>query len=205
MTTLFDAFTATDKITQFKLNYSENRSVKSQILFTFGYINLLNVSKTFVDNKYLGVTLLFMVNKNFLKVFRDVNMGYSEHLADNLNELINFKHFLHTCKTYNNAYLNNQKITTEHFSFIYSGDEVRCEKIFIDNEYCFSNFYTRNIVSRGAYSGKGFTIGSSFDTMKYSSEDNNLIADYYKQKSYVSLSNTYSYINTEYSTIKPTY
>ena len=82
---------------------------------------------------------------------------------------------------------------------------VRCEKIFIDNEYCFSNFYTRNVISRGAYSGKGFTTGSSFDTVKYSSKDNNLIADYYKQKSSVSLSNTYSYVNTEYSTIKPTY
>lgn len=205
MTTLFDAYTATDKLKQFKLDYCENHSIKSQILFTYGNINLLNASKTYVDDKYLGVTLLFMVNKNFLKVFRDVNTGYSEHLVDNLSKLINFKHFLHTCEKYNNAFLNNQKVTTEHFSFIHLGNDVQCEKIFIDNEYCFSNFYTRNIVSRGAYSGKGFTTGSSFDTLKYSSEDNNLIADYYRQKSYVSLSNTYSYISTEYSTIKPTY
>ena len=205
MTTLYDVFTATDKLKQIKLDYHKNHSIKSQILYTYGYVNLLNISKTYVDTNYLGITLLFMINRDFLKVFRDVNTGYSEELVDDFSQLIKFPHFLHTCEKYNNAFLNNQKVTTESFSFVFSGDRILCEKIFIDNEYCFSNFYTRNIVSRGAYSGKGFTIGSSFDTMKYSSEDNNLIADYYKQKSYVSLSNTYSYINTEYSTIKPTY
>ena len=205
MITLYDAYTATDKIKQVKLEYSKNHSIKSQILFTLKNVNLLSVSKTYVNNIYLGVNLLFLIKKDFLRVFRDVNTGYSEELVNNLNELISFPHFLNTCNKYDNAYQNNQKITTESFSFNYQSDIVRCEKIFIDNEYCFSNFYTRNVISRGAYSGKGFTTGSSFDTVKYSSKDNNLIADYYKQKSSVNLSNTYSYVNTEYSTIKPTY
>ena len=205
MTTLYDVYTATDKVRQVKLKYQKNHSIKSQILFTYGHVNLLNVSKTYVDHNYLGISLLFMINKDFLKVFRDVNTGYSEEVVDNLNQLIKFQHFLHTCNKYNEAFVNNQKITTESFSFNHHGDNVRCEKIFIDDQYCFSNFYTRNIISRGAYSGKGFTTGSSFDTVKYSSSNNDLIADYYKQKSYISLSNTYSYINTEYSTIKLTY
>jgi len=205
MTTLYDVFTATDKLTQVNLDYPKDRSIKSQILFTYENVHLINVSKTFSNNIYLGVNLLFMVNRELLKVSRDVNTGYSQELADNLNELIKFPHFIHTCKTYNNAFLNNQKITKESFSFKYQGEDVLCDKIFIDDEYCFSNFHTRNIISRGAYSGNGFTGGSRFDTVKYSAKDNNLIKGYYKEKSYVSLSNTYSYVNTEYSTIKPTY
>ena len=39
MTSLFDAYTATDKIKQVKLDYQKDVSLKSQILFTFENIN----------------------------------------------------------------------------------------------------------------------------------------------------------------------
>tara|TARA_Y100000992_G_C21166787_1_gene443883 strand:- start:22 stop:639 length:618 start_codon:yes stop_codon:yes gene_type:complete len=205
MTSLYDVFTATDKVKQIKLDYVKDCSLKSQILFIYGNVHLMSVSKTYCNDIYLGVNFLFMVNKELLKVNRDVNRGYSERLVDNFDELVKFPHFIHTCKTYDNAFLNKQKISTESFSFTHQNEKVRCEKIYIDDEYCFSNFHTRNIVSRGAYSGKGFTQGTRFDKVKYTAENNNLIKEYYKEKSYVSLSNTYSYVNTEYSTIKPTY
>ena len=99
MTTLYDVYTATDKVRQVKLKYKKNHSIKSQILFTYGHVNLLNVSKTYVDHNYLGISLLFMINKDFLKVFRDVNTGYSEEVVDNLNQLIKFQHFLLRAKS----------------------------------------------------------------------------------------------------------
>ena len=205
MTNLYDAFTATDKIRQIKLDYQKNLPIKSQILFTFQNVNLINVSKTYANDKYLGVNLLFIVNKDLLKVYRTVARGYSEQLVDDLDKLITFSHFIYTCETINNAFTNKQNITTESFSFRHQGENVRCEKIYIDDIYCFSNFYTRNIISRGAYSGKGFTSGQWFGTVSYTAEDNELIKDYYKKESYVNLSNTYSYVSTKYSTIKPTY
>ena len=209
MTSLFDAYTATDKIKQVKLDYQKDVSLKSQILFTFENINLISVSKTYVGSEYLGIHLLFLVDKNLLKIFRDVNRGYSEELVDDLQQLIKFWHFINTYRILNDAYISNQKITTESFIFHHKGMEVRCEKIYVDDVYCFSNFHTLNMISRGAYSGKIFTTGKSFDifipTVRYSGEDNSLIKDYYTEKSYDGLSNTYSYVNTEYSTIKPTY
>ena len=130
MTSLYDVFTATDKIKQIKLDYIKNRSLKSQILFTYGNVHLMNVSKTYSNDTYLGVNFLFMVNKELLKVNRDVNRGYSEQLVDNFDELVKFPHFIHTCKTYDNAFLNNQKITTESFSFTHQNEKVRCIQCF---------------------------------------------------------------------------
>ena len=69
MTTLYDAYTATDKIKQVKLEYSKNHSIKSQILFTLKNVNLLSVSKTYVNNNYLGVNLLFLIKKDYLNQF----------------------------------------------------------------------------------------------------------------------------------------
>ena len=209
MTSLFDAYTATDKIKQVKLDYQKDVSLKSQILFTFENINLISVAKTYVDNEYLGIHLLFLVDKSFLKIFRDVNRGYSEDLVDDLDQLINFWHFKNTYKILNDAYISNQKITTKSFTFQHKGLNVHCEKIYVDDVYCFSNFHTQNMISRGAYSGKIFTTAKSFGifipTVRYSGEDNQLLKNYYIEKSYNGLSNTYSYVNTEYSTIKPTY
>ena len=205
MKTVYEAYMATDKIRQIKLNYPKDISLKSQILFSFKNVNLLNVSKTYTQLEYVGVNFLLNVKNDLFKLFRDVNSGYTEKLVDDKNKLFKDSHFLHTMNKINEAYINTQTVTTECFTFSHNDETVRCEKIFIDGEYCFSNYYTRGIVSRGAYAGKGFTRGSKFDTIFYKANDHNAIKSYYTNRSYVGLSNTYSYISTEYSTIKPYY
>lgn len=203
MKTVYEAYMATDKIKQIKLDYPKDIPIKKQILFTYQNVNLLSVCKTYTQKEYVGVNFLLNVKKDLFKLYRDVNNGYTEKLVDNLDDLIQDQHFLHTMNRINDAYINNQSVKTEYFSFSHKDETVKCEKIFIDNEYCFSNYYTRNMISRGAYAGKGFTNGSKFDTIFYEADDHEGIISYYTNRSYVGLSNTYSYISTEYSTIKP--
>lgn len=205
MKTVYEAYMATDKIRRIKLDYPKDIPLKSQILFSFKNVNLLNVSKTYTQTGYVGVNFLLSIKNDLFKLYRDVNNGYTEKLVDDLPTLIKDSHFLHTMNRVNDAYINTQEVTTEYFNFSHNDELVKCEKIFIDGEYCFSNYYTRGIVSRGAYAGKGFTGGSKFDTIFYKSNDHEGIKSYYTNRSYIGLSNTYSYVSTEYSTIKPHY
>lgn len=199
----YDLYCATYKIKQVKLNYSNDKPLKNQILFSFKNIKLLSVCKTYSSTEYLGVTFLFAIDHELLKVFRDVAMGFSEDIVEDLDKLLTFKRFLGVCQKIRGAYVNNQKVKVESFDFIHNKQSIKCEKIFLNDIYCFSNFHSPNAISRGAYSGKIFTGGNPFDKINYSPMDHEGIISYYTDKSCVGLSNTYTYVSTEYSTINP--
>lgn len=205
MISLYDKWSETEKITHIKLDYSKKLPLKEQVLFEHKNVKLLNVSKTYCNNLYVGVNFLFSANKDLLKIFKPTDTGYTESLVDNLSKLISYPHFIHTMNKIYLALINTQKISVKTFTFNFNNQNITCEKIYIDDVYGFSNFRTGRLISRGAYSGKTFSRGSSYDNMLCSGDDHEEIINYYKKRSYVGLSNNYSYVSTEYSNIIPVY
>ena len=68
MTSLYDKWSETEKITHTKLNYSNKLPLKEQVLFEHKNVKLLNVSKTYCNILYIGVNFLFSVKKDLLKI-----------------------------------------------------------------------------------------------------------------------------------------
>ena len=205
MTSLYDKWSETEKITHTKLNYSNKLPLKEQVLFEHKNVKLLNVSKTYCNNLYIGVNFLFSVKKDLLKIFKPTDTGYTESLVDNLSELIKYPHFIHTMNKIYLALVNTQEISVKTFTFSFNNLNITCEKVYIDDVYSFSNFRTGRLISRGAYSGKTFSGGSSYDNMLCSGDDNKEIVNYYKKRSSIGLSNIYTYVSTKYSNIRQAY
>ena len=205
MPSLYDKWSETEKVTHTKLNYSKELPLIKQILLEHKNVRLLNVSKTYCNNLYIGVSFLFSVNKDLLKIFKPIDLGYTEKLVDDLSKLASYPHFIHTMNKIHLALINTQEISVKTFTFNFNNLNITCEKVYIDDVYGFSNFRTGRLISRGAYSGKTFSKGSSYDNMLCSGDDDEEIINYYKKRSSVGLSNNYTYISTEYSNIRPAY
>ena len=89
----YDLWLATDKVPQVKLEYDDSKKIKDQILYQNKDVRLLNVSKSYCDGDYQGVWFLFLVDADFLKIFKPVDVGFDESVADNLESVLSSKHF----------------------------------------------------------------------------------------------------------------
>ena len=196
----YNLWCATDKIHSIKLEYDKSKKIKDQILFEQGHVKLLNVSKSYCDNIYQGVWFLFLVDEDFLKLFK-AGEWIKESEASNLNSLVLNKYFLKIVADINESISYNRTTTTESFNFTFNNQKVRCDKVYVEGKYMFTNYHTNNIVQRGAYSILPVFSSSGRNMNQCDGSDNTCIIDYYKNKSVPNLANTITLTSTTYSTI----
>ncbi len=197
----YDLWCATYKVHNIKIEYDKSKKIKDQILFQQGHVKLLNVSKSYCDGEYQGVWFLFLVDTDFLKIFKSVDSGFPESLVDDFNSLISHIVFNIIVKGINESIDYKKSVTTQSFDFLNNNQKVNCVKVYANNNYIFTNFYTNDVVQRGAYSE--YPILKSFKTGDFQckGEDHNCITNYYKSKSVPNLANTVTFTSTNYSSI----
>ena len=42
--------------------------------------------------------------------------------------------------------------STQSFNFNYNNKNIKCDKVYLNGDYVFTNYYTDNVIQRGAYS-----------------------------------------------------
>ena len=197
----YDLWCATYKVPNIKLEYDKTKKIKDQILFQHGHVKLLNVSKSYCEGEYQGVWFLFLVDTDFLKLFKSADMGFKESLVDDLNSLITHKVFNIVVKDINECIDYERSVTTKSFEFISNNKKVNCVKVYADNNYIFTNFHTDNIVQRGAYSKHPILSALNTGNFQCSGDDHDCIVGYYKNNSVPNLANTVTFNSTNYSSI----
>ena len=202
---LYDLWCASDKVHNIKIDYDCNKKIKDQILFQHGHVKLLNVSKSYCDGEYLGVWFLFLVNSDFLKSFKPVDMWFTESVVDDLTSLINHFAFNIVVADINESIEFEKVVSTKSFTFDFNEKKIKCNKVYVDDDYVFTNFKTDEVIQRGAYSKFPIFKTARKGSGDIDGDDKNSIINYYKDKSVPNLANTCTYVSTEYSTIKPTY
>lgn len=196
----YDLWCATDKTHNIKIEYDKTKKIKDQILFQQGHVRLLNVSKSYCDGDYQGVWFLFLVDTDFLRHFKPIDMGFGEEVVENLDALIKTKCFIRIVTDINESINYNKDTSIESFNFTFENQEVKCDKVYVNGDYVFTNFHTNNVVQRGAYSK--FPIFSAFKRGNFQcDDDNNSLIKYYIDKSAPNLANTITLTSTGYSTI----
>ena len=198
----YDLWLATDKAPQVKLEYDDSKKIKDQILYKYKDVRLLNVSKSYCDGNYQGVWFLFLVDTDFLKIFKPIDGGFDESVADNLESVLSTKHFRNIVTGIQESIDYNKTIDVDTFTFKHNNNHVKCDKVYIEGEYAFSNYHTNNVVQRGAYSEYSIFSDSGVNIFQCDGKDNNCIINYYKDKSVPNLANTITLQSTSYSTIK---
>ena len=196
----YDLWCATDKTHNIKIEYDKTKKIKDQILFQQGHVRLLNVSKSYCDGEYQGVWFLFLVDTDFLRHFKPIDMGFDESIVDDLDSLIKTKCFLRIVTDINESIDFPKTASTQSFNFNYNNKNIKCDKVYLNGDYVFTNYYTDNVIQRGAYSK--FPIFTAAKKGNYQcDDDNDSIINYYKKKSVPNLANTITLTSTEYSTI----
>ena len=184
----------------FKLKYDKSKHLKDQVIFKIDDFYLINVSKTYVNNNYIGVTLFYFTDeKKVHKHFIDV-LFYPEEVVGNKNKFltsIRFKKFIEDRKKVN---FNNINTYTVPFSLLVGDETVKGEKVYANNTYAFSNFYfSNNVVCKGVY---GYGYKKKFhkqDKLLEPTHDD--LKKYAEEMKYTALQNVYTYVKTEYSQI----
>ena len=185
---------------EFRLKYDKSKPLKDQLIFKKDRFYLLNVSKTYVDNNYIGVTFFYFtdekkVHKHFIDKFR-----YSEEVVEQKEKFLSdskFKKFLRERKKID---VNKIDTYTVPFKLIVGNEIVTGEKVYANNTYAFSNFYfSNNVVCKGVY-GYGYKKKFHKQNKLLEPTDNDLFR-YAEQMKYTALQNVYTYVKTEYSQI----
>ena len=185
---------------EFKIKYDKSKTLNDQIIYKENNFYLLNVSKTFVNNTYIGVTLFYftdekIVHKHFIDKFR-----YSEEVVEQKEKFLSdskFKKFLRERKKID---VNKIDTYTVPFKLIVGNEIVTGEKVYANNTYAFSNFYfSNNVVCKGVY-GYGYKKKFHKQNKLLEPTDNDLFR-YAEQMKYTALQNVYTYVKTEYSKI----
>ena len=197
----YDLWCDTYKVHNIKIEYDKSKKIKDQILYEEGHVRLLNVSKSFCDDEYQGVWFLFLVNDDFLKVFKSVDSGFIESVVDDLTSLISHKVFKLVIDVINDSISYKKEVSTESFKFNFNNQQVKCIKVYADDKYLFTNFYTNNVVQRGAYSEHRIFNEFKKADFQCEGEDHTCITNYYKNNSVPNLANTVSFTSTNYSSI----
>ena len=197
----YDLWCATYKVHDIKIEYDKSKKIKDQILFQQGHVKLLNVSKSYCDNEYQGVWFLFLVNKDFLKLFKSVDSGFSESVVGDLKTLTSHKVFNIVIDSINDSIEYKKQVKTKSFEFNFNNQQVKCVKVYADDNYLFTNFHTNNVVQRGAYSEHPIFNDFKKGEFQCEGEDLACIMDFYKNKSVPNLANTVTFTSTNYSSI----
>jgi len=185
---------------EFRLKYDKSKSLKDQLVYKKGDFYLINVSKTFVNNNYIGVTLFYLANeKKIHKHFLD-KLRYPEEVVEQKDKFLSnytFKKFVDDKNK-----IKNNKIDTYivPFNLIVGDEVVTGEKVYANNTYAFSNFYfSNNVVCKGVY---GYGYKKKFhkqNKLLEPTEDD--LKKYAEEMKYTALQNVYTYVKTEYSQI----
>ena len=78
---------------EFKIKYDKSKTLNDQIIYKENNFYLLNVSKTFVNNTYIGVTLFYFTDEKIVhKHFIDKSR-YSEELLGNKSKFLSYIKF----------------------------------------------------------------------------------------------------------------
>ena len=200
MTSLNIFFDKTNE-SEFKVSFDRSKNLKDQIIYAEDNFYLLNVSKTYVNNNYIGVTLFYIKNsKKIQKAFRDVNW-FSEDLVDDKENFLLNKRFKKLIKDKYEDKKNSVYTYSVPFSLTLDNEVINGEKVYTDNVYAFSNFYfANNIICRGVY-GYGFKK-YFFNNNKILEPTQDDLISYAKEMKYTALQNVYTYVKTEYSKIE---
>ena len=185
---------------EFKIKYDKSKTLKDQLIYKDNNFYLLNVSKTFVNNSYIGVTFFYCVDeKKVHKHFIDT-LFFPEELVGNKSKFlsnIRFKKFIEDRKKVN---FNSISTYTVPFKLTVGDEIVKGEKVYANNTYAFSNFYfSNNVVCKGVY---GYGYKKKFhkqDKLLEPTDDD--LKKYAEEMKYTALQNVYTYVKTEYSQI----
>ena len=72
----------------FKVKFDHSKRLKDQVIFAENNFYLLNVSKTYVNNNYIGVTLFYVKDTaRVQKSFRDIKI-FPEELVDDKDKFL---------------------------------------------------------------------------------------------------------------------
>jgi hypothetical protein len=185
----------------FKVSFDRSKNLKDQLIYAEDNFYLLNVSKTYVNNNYIGVTFFYIKNsKNIQKTFRDV-ARFPEDLVNNREKLLINKRFKKLVKDKYEDIKNTVHSYSVPFTLTLDEEIIKGEKVYTDNVYAFSNLYfDNNIICRGVY-GFGFKKKFYKQNKILEPTENDLIK-YAKEMKYTALQNVYTYVKTEYSKIE---
>ena len=185
---------------EFRLKYDKSKHLKDQLIFKKDRFYLLNVSKTYVDNNYIGVTFFYFtdekkVHKHFIDKFR-----YSEELVGNKSKFLSYIKFKKFIKDRKKVNFNSINTYTVPFNLTVGDEIITGEKVYANNTYAFSNFYfSNNVVCKGVY---GYGYKKKFhkqDKLLEPTDDD--LKKYAEEMKYTALQNVYTYVKTEYSQI----
>lgn len=186
---------------EFKIKFDKTKPLTNQLILHDGNFYLLNVSKTFINNSYIGVTFFYLTDeKKVHKQFLD-KLRYPEELVNSKQKFLSNRRFKKFVEEKNTAIEDKVDTYTIPFKLDLGGEVIAGEKVYANNTYAFSNFYfSNNIICKGVY-GYGHKKKFHKQNKLLEPTDNDLIK-YAKEMKYTALQNVYTYVKTEYSTIE---
>ena len=185
---------------EFKIKYDKSKTLNDQIIYKENNFYLLNVSKTFVNNTYIGVTLFYFTDEKIVhKHFIDKSR-YSEELVGNKSKFLSYIKFKKFIKDRKKVNFNSINTYTVPFNLTVGDEIITGDKVYANNTYAFSNFYfSNNVVCKGVY-GYGYKKKFHKQNKLLEPTDDDL-KKYAEEMKYTALQNVYTYVKTEYSQI----
>lgn len=195
-----------EESSNFKIYYSNNKPISTQILFSDDNKSLINVRKVYTNKQYFGVkfSTIFHKDKTIIHEFRCKDRGFTEELVDNKDRFLEEYHKrlkstsekqIRMKNTYTSRKVNFHK---EHdLTFYYDSN----------NNYRFSSISYDNSTFRGLYGEydkeeyearikeHGYAVFCREPTLEE-------VSIHLINSATVSYSNLISEINTEYSDIR---
>jgi len=188
--------------------YNKDKSISSQIIYKNKYGYILNVSKIYTDSIYFGISIQLVDTKNKLyTMIKCKDRGITEEQADDKD------YFLYTWaeelleqispKGENNIFNSIATFIEQDYVFDnINNSNVSVNFGYVDNVYRFTNIVVGDIVSRGIYSVKDISkkpVKVCIPIGSVPTEEQ--VVNLYKDTK-LSLSNVWTYVNTQYSDIK---
>ena len=188
--------------------YDKDKSISSQIVYRNKYGYILNVSKIYTNSIYFGISIQLVDTKNKLyTMVKCKDRDITEEQANNKD------YFLDTWaeelldqispKGENNIFNSIATFTKQDYAFAnINNSNVSVAFGYVDNVYRFTNIVVGDIASRGIYSVKDISkkpvkVCIPIGSVPTKEQVVNLYND-----TKISLSNVWTYVNTQYSDIK---
>ena len=188
--------------------YDKDKSISSQIVYRNKYGYILNVSKIYTNSIYFGISIQLVDTKNKLyTMIKCKDRDITEEQANNKD------YFLDTWaeelldqispKGENNIFNSIATFTKQDYAFAnINNSNVSVAFGYVDNVYRFTNIVVGDIASRGIYSVKDISkkpvkVCIPIGSVPTKEQVVNLYND-----TKISLSNVWTYVNTQYSDIK---
>ena len=188
--------------------HDKDKSISSQIVYRNKYGYILNVSKIYTNSIYFGISIQLVDTKNKLyTMVKCKDRDITEEQANNKD------YFLDTWaeelldqispKGENNIFNSIATFTKQDYAFAnINNSNVSVAFGYVDNVYRFTNIVVGDIASRGIYSVKDISkkpvkVCIPIGSVPTKAQVVNLYND-----TKISLSNVWTYVNTQYSDIK---